>query len=655
MQRKVFVLFLLPFVFFAFLHFKRTREEKKYRDFSITLKHFKSVYFKGDFFIAHRAYTTVPEGAYKATFFLNSPKDRFSNVELQIAKEKGRIIISSREEKIESFPVQYEISFSVVKRCEIEPRVLLYSGSRQIVVEKVNIEWERANFSFYKIGLFSVLGSFILLSVFYTLRESERWKFFLALFFLFCGFVLILRNYWVSDDAFITLRHVENFTQGFGPVFNVGERVEGFTHPLWFGILSLFRWLGVPAKGTAVIPGLILSFLTLYVLFFKIRPSDGSPSLNPAVIMLIGTNAFIDFGTSGLETALSYFLLVLFAKFIIEGKWRKQPFQTGLLAALLTLTRPDFGLFFLLLLALYIFEFFKKRIPFKTLICFLSAPCFLVGGYQVFRMGYYASFWPNPVYAKSASSSYFSHGIKYFFDFFQRSPAGGILVFALLGIFLDRKNKTLLVRRLFIFLAGVLHGFFVVRGGGDFMHGRFFLPSFILIAVSASGVFGRFFDKGLLTKNSCIAFVSMLFMVSLLVVPKQQSGEYLNYGTIADERYFYHRNEYFPLEFFFKDMLLFTDNPSAVTWKKMGKDYCQLARDSRLKIKTVFYWVGNLGFYSGKDVSILDRLGLTDPVVSRTAIAQRGRPGHEKHAPFGYLVLRRPTFATTPFILVSLR
>ena len=42
---------------------------------------------------------------------------------------------------------------------------------------------------------------------------------------------------WVCDDAFITFRTVDNALQGFGLVWNVGERVQAYTHPLWLLLL----------------------------------------------------------------------------------------------------------------------------------------------------------------------------------------------------------------------------------------------------------------------------------------------------------------------------------------------------------------------------------------------------------------------------------
>ena len=49
---------------------------------------------------------------------------------------------------------------------------------------------------------------------------------------------LVLSVAWVSDDAMITFRYVSNLLDGTGPVFNAGDRVQGYTHPLWFLMLT---------------------------------------------------------------------------------------------------------------------------------------------------------------------------------------------------------------------------------------------------------------------------------------------------------------------------------------------------------------------------------------------------------------------------------
>ena len=44
---------------------------------------------------------------------------------------------------------------------------------------------------------------------------------------------------WMSDDGFINCRVAQNVLDGNGPVFNVGERVEAVTSPLWIAVLTL--------------------------------------------------------------------------------------------------------------------------------------------------------------------------------------------------------------------------------------------------------------------------------------------------------------------------------------------------------------------------------------------------------------------------------
>ena len=65
------------------------------------------------------------------------------------------------------------------------------------------------------------------------------------------------------DDAFISLRYAANLAAGLGPVFNPGERVEGYTCPAWvFALAGLHRLapllpaahaLGIAAGALAVV------------------------------------------------------------------------------------------------------------------------------------------------------------------------------------------------------------------------------------------------------------------------------------------------------------------------------------------------------------------------------------------------------------------
>ena len=59
------------------------------------------------------------------------------------------------------------------------------------------------------------------------------------------GGVLILFTYlyainaWMSDDAYISFRTIDNLFQGYGLRWNVVERVQAYTNPLWLFVIML--------------------------------------------------------------------------------------------------------------------------------------------------------------------------------------------------------------------------------------------------------------------------------------------------------------------------------------------------------------------------------------------------------------------------------
>lgn len=602
---------------------------------------------KKEKFIAFGGYVSLEPGKYKARFSLNSPVQGGVKLELQIAAARGKEVTAALPVSADSFPAQYTLAFNILTDTEIEPRVLLVTGPPEVKLERLKIvqtgdilAWQQI---LCRTLFWGMVIALVLWIIWLALAGTEKYRAALALFFLLIGFYLILRNAWVSEDAFITMRHVEHFVSGYGPVFNVGERVEGYTHALWFYIVSFLRFLGLSSKGAVILPGLLFSLAALYLLLFRIRFSPRTaqpPPLNLAAAALIGTSAFIDFGTSGLETSLSYLLLVIYGLMIASGRWKRQPLLMGLLLVALTFTRPDFGIFLVLIFVLYLIGLLKKKIGLKDFLLFLACPVFLLGGYQIFRMGYYAALFPNPVLTKSAFGTYFAQGLKYLLDFSLGSAFIPAVLIAFAGAVVclgDKRSK----RRLLVLGSGLLHGFFVVRGGGDFMHGRFLLPAFILIVISGAGAFDGFLEKKRWVAVTAIFTALLLLVVSLSWTPLQKRGKPYHFG-ISDERFAYYQDEAVPLKYLFRDTVI-------LIWKNIGLNYRGLTEKTKSRITIAYKNVGFTGFYAGPRVYLIDRLGLTDPVVARISLPGRRRPGHEKSAPLGYLMLKRPTFADTSF------
>ncbi len=645
-----FFIFLIFFLFFSgkdyFLGKSETQKilikyTNKISDKSINNKNFSSK----EIYLIYGKYKNLYQGKYEAIFFLNSGEKKEKKITIDIASDKGKTIISKKKITIKKGENKIKLSFILKREKEIEPRLKISDNISNINVEKVEIKNIGNIFPLetilFKTLFFSFFSILLILSFLYCLENNPVWKKFLLFLLLFLSFYFILAKSWLSEDAFITFRHIENFISGYGPVFNPGERVEGFSHVLWFYILSLFRWIGFTIKASAIIPSLILSFTAIYIFLFKINPFKNEKTiLNFSAPALLSASAFTDFGTSGLETPLSYLLLILYAKFLLEEDFYKNPILFGFLISLMVFTRPDFGVFLIIVLLFFLFELYNKKINFVFLLKFSFSSIIPLFLYEIFRMGYYAAIFPNPVYTKSATGSYFLAGINYFLDFSEGSLFLPVLIFALIIFFKDKK----FIGRKIVLLSGFTHMFFVIRGGGDFMHGRFLLPSFILLSVGTIGILDNYFSRN--RKREVLSFFLIIFIyiIGLSVKPAQKRGHYFNRGGISDERFAYYKDRNIPIKYLFKENLIFM-------WKTIGENYKYLTDKSKLNIRIAYKNVGFIGYYSGKRVYVLDKLGLTDPIVARLKINKRGRPGHEKYAPFPYLYYKSLTFSPTPFPL----
>ncbi len=121
------------------------------------------------------------------------------------------------------------------------------------------------------------------------------------------AFAVVVRTAWISDDAQITLRCVMNFIHGYGPTFNIDERVQPYTHPLWFLLISAGTFVSRNPFVTTFVLSIALSILTLWLLVTRLATSFWSGILAGAGLIL--SKAYVDFSTSGLENPLSHFLL----------------------------------------------------------------------------------------------------------------------------------------------------------------------------------------------------------------------------------------------------------------------------------------------------------------------------------------------------------
>src|ERR1700722_19804017 len=164
---------------------------------------------------------------------------------------------------------------------------------------------------------------------------------------------------WMDDDGFINLRIVRNLLRGHGLVFNIGDRVEAGTSPLWLGLLALLGRAHAPLEATAVYSGLALS-LGGFILAMRAadrlqtRERQGSESLAWPIGAAIyaAIPATWDYESSGLDTGLGLFWFgasyAVIARVLargIDAKADRGTYAAAALFGLGPLIRPELALY----------------------------------------------------------------------------------------------------------------------------------------------------------------------------------------------------------------------------------------------------------------------------------------------------------------------
>jgi len=141
----------------------------------------------------------------------------------------------------------------------------------------------------------------------------------------------------MCDDAFITVRAVQNLLAGRCFAFNGDERVMGFTSPPWAVLLIVPRKI---ASDPFFTPMLLNAFVAMFGAWLLVYRTGSNRALALlAAVLLAFSRAFVDFSTSGLENSLIYAMLGLFAIEVFRERPRLD--RLGLWASLLWATRMD--------------------------------------------------------------------------------------------------------------------------------------------------------------------------------------------------------------------------------------------------------------------------------------------------------------------------
>ena len=152
------------------------------------------------------------------------------------------------------------------------------------------------------------------------------------------------------DDLFISLRYAENLAYGNGLVYDLGERVEGFSSPLWVVLQAVGVRLGLDGVTATKLLGL-LSLVALWAAGYGYvrMVLRGSRSVAWGALALLAANSYLlSWAMLGLETPLYLALLVAWPlslhTLLVRPSHRRQAIAS-VAGVLLGCARPEAGLY----------------------------------------------------------------------------------------------------------------------------------------------------------------------------------------------------------------------------------------------------------------------------------------------------------------------
>jgi len=389
------------------------------------------------------------------------------------------------------------------------------------------------------------------------------------------------------DDAYIVCRYARNLVEGHGPVFNVGERVEGFSSPLWLAVATVAEGLRLPVEH--VCKGLSLAAV-IAMLWYIARQIRALTLMSRLPLLLLASYAPLHVAAvCGLETAVNAAVVVclLFAAYKPSppGNVVTTELSSPALAlwgSLALLCRPENGL----LVSVHGLYLWSARPDQRRRLYIAAAVWCAVGSLLTLaRLAYYGALLPNTAFAKvSLDAAFGSGGQGYCLSWLTQY---WWLVVLGLSALAAPSERRLIVNAWFLIAAQVAFVFIV---GGDWMpQWRFLLPAAVLLGVlSCYGIDAIILRTGRPTRT--VPTVACLLAVAALAVTQL----------------WHFRSVRWYLDFYQRQLQGFAAGPVQYLADHTGHADLVVARD-----------VGILGYKTR--CRVLDAVGLTDPHVARSS------------------------------------
>lgn len=404
-----------------------------------------------------------------------------------------------------------------------------------------------------------------------------------------------------ADDPLITLRYASNLLHGHGPVFNIGERVEGYSSPLHLLLATV----------ALVVPGghdlLKLKLFSVLAGALTIGAADRlGQRLELALVWRVAACAVIGASSifaisagNGLETTLTALLVTLLTTALVTNRkpgWRS---IAGLTAALLVVSRPEGIAVVVAMSAACLLLPESRRLGDLT----WAAPAVVtVAASTILRLAYYGEPVANTYYAKRLGPGVAIHDARIYLLSVTGnawSHSHGLLLAAIVGTGCAVLLGAALISRPDALIAAGAVGaqaVFLVAAGGDWMPGGRFVAPVLpdLIVILAVGLVALEHRTNGLARGAVVG-VAAFSAVAVTGLPyRTQRSPVWRLTGLSDAA-----------------LISSSPIPLAPVWTLVAREPCV-----RAGMTVAYSEVGLFGF-AHRDVRVLDTRGLTDRVIAQ--------------------------------------
>jgi len=338
-----------------------------------------------------------------------------------------------------------------------------------------------------------------------------------------------------QDDSYIYYTYAKNIAEGNGYVYNLGEKVNATTSPLYTLLLAVLYFIAkdispdiFPLLGNFLA---VISLATIVFCVSKLLDKDNALKFFPLLFLL---NPLLKFGF-GMETFFNLSLITLSVLMYRKKKFIFSAFFAGLSV----LARLDSILFAAVLFLYYIITY-KKLPPLKAILIFLIT----ITPWFVFSIFYFDSFLPTSISVKLSQGNFNMFGEGFVFLEGIRSKIPGtiwsvIIIFASLSFsvtYIIIKWKTLKLNNSIkiIVLWGIAlfisYAFILNAPPYPWYYTPFALPFTLIISITLGSL--------IKSKRYELIVIYMVFIAACLLPLKTYSEgfypKYENYKNIAE-------------------------------------------------------------------------------------------------------------------------